>query len=120
MKWYHLPDKPEHDRWLVFVVFVAALSIGVHLLSLLTFPALALFYYFKKYKEHNWKGMLLAAVLGAAVIAAIQKFVITGIAEMWQSMEIFTVNSLGLPFHSGLIPTLLVLGGIFFFWIPLR
>ncbi|NJN54154.1 MAG: DUF2723 domain-containing protein, partial [Anaerolineae bacterium] len=39
---------PKNDRWLVFVVYSAALSIGVHLLSLLTFPALALFYYFKK------------------------------------------------------------------------
>ncbi len=48
MKWYNLPDTPNADRWVIFAVFSTALSIGVHLLSLLTFPALAMFYYFKK------------------------------------------------------------------------
>ncbi len=114
IKWYNLPNEPTHDRWLVFTVFAAALSIGVHLLSLLTFPALALFYYFKKYKEHTFWGGVLAASIGAATIIAMQSFVITGIAYMWKEWEIFTVNSLGLPFHSGLVPTLLILVGMFY------
>ena len=42
IKWYYLPDTPSADRWLLFALFAAGLSIGVHLLSLLTFPALAL------------------------------------------------------------------------------
>ncbi len=117
IKWYHLPDEPTHDRWLVFTVYAAALSIGVHLLSLLTFPALALFYYFKKYKNHTLLGMAVAAGIGVAIIVGIQSLIITGIAQLWEGMELFTVNSLGLPFHSGLIPTLLVLAGIFFFGI---
>ena len=49
IKWYHLPNTIDNDRWLVFTVYAAGLSIGVHLLSILTFPALALFYYFKKF-----------------------------------------------------------------------
>ncbi len=114
IKWYSLPDKPSNDRWLVLTVYVAALSIGVHLLSLLTFPALGLFYYFKKYKEHNFWGMAVAVGIGAAAIVAIQSFVITGIAYMWKEWEIFTVNSLGLPFHSGLVPTLLILAAMFY------
>ncbi len=48
IKWYTLPDEPDTDRWMIFAVFSAGLSIGVHLLSLLTFPALAMFYYYKK------------------------------------------------------------------------
>ena len=48
IKWYSLPNSPKTDRWLLFTVYIAGLSIGVHLLSLLTFPALAMFYYFKK------------------------------------------------------------------------
>jgi hypothetical protein len=117
IKWYHLPDEPTHDRWLVFTVYAAALSIGVHLLSLLTFPALALFYYFKKYKNHTLLGMAVAAGIGVAIIVGVQSLIITGIAQLWEGMELFTVNTLGLPFHSGLIPTLLVLAGIFFFGV---
>lgn len=113
IKWYHLPDTPSNDRWLVLTVFVAALSIGVHLLSLLTFPALAIFYYFKKYKEHSVIGVIVAAALGALAIFGIQTVVITGVAEMWKEWELFTVNSLGMSFHSGLIPTLLIILGMF-------
>ncbi|TAK37804.1 MAG: DUF2723 domain-containing protein, partial [Saprospiraceae bacterium] len=117
MKWYNLPDEPKNDRWLVFVVYLAALSIGVHLLSLLTFPALALFYYFKKYKNHSFLGMVAAAGVGVVAIVAMQSLVITGLAKLWRQMELFTVNGLGLPFHSGFVPTLLVIISIFFFGI---
>ena len=34
-KWYALPDGPKVDRWLIFAVYAAGLSIGVHLLGLL-------------------------------------------------------------------------------------
>lgn len=105
MKWYNLPDEPKNDRWLVFVVYVVALSIGVHLLSLLTFPALALFYYFKKYKNHTFMGMAAAAGVGVVTIVAMQSLVITGLAKLWRQMELFTVNGLGLPFQSGFVPT---------------
>lgn len=115
MKWYHLPNEPTHDRWLVFTVFMAALSIGVHLLSLLTFPALAIFYYLKKYEKHSLLGMGIAALMGAIFIAAIQKLIITGVAQMWRDMELIMVNTFGLPFNSGLVPTLLIIAGIFFF-----
>lgn len=115
MKWYNLPNEIKHDRWLVFTVYASALSIGVHLLSLLTFPALALFYYFKKYKKHTIGGMLLSAGLGVAAILAIQVLIVTGIAHLWKAMELMMVNGLGLPFHSGLVPTLLIIAAIFFF-----
>ncbi len=110
MKWYSLPDSQSADRWLLFTVYAAGLSIGVHLLSILTFPALALFYYYKKYENHNWKGILLAAAAGVAGIVFIQSLVIVGIPKLWGAMELITVNSLGLPFHSGLVPTILIIG----------
>ena len=115
MKWYTLPDTQTTDRWLLFTVYSAGLSIGVHLLSILTFPALALFYYFKKYKKHTFQGVVLAALGGVAVIAFIQSLIIVGIPKLWSFFEIMMVNSFGLPFHSGLIPTLLVIGAVIFF-----
>ena len=114
IKWYSLPDTPQADRWVIFTVYAAGLSIGVHLLSILTFPALAMFYYFKKYKEHTFKGMAIAAVVGVVIISAIQKLVIVGIPTLWSKMELMMVNGFGLPFHSGLIPTLLIVGGILY------
>ncbi|RMF01333.1 MAG: DUF2723 domain-containing protein, partial [Bacteroidetes bacterium] len=108
VKWYVLPDTPRHDRWLVFAIYAAGLSIGVHLLSILTFPALALFYYFKKYEQPNFKGMAIAAGVGVALIVLIQKLIIVGIPTLWTVFERFMVNDLGLPQHSGIIPTLLV------------
>jgi hypothetical protein len=115
LKWYNLPDTSEADRWLVFAFFSTALSIGVHLLSLLTFPALALLYYYKKAKKPTVTGALTAAVIGVAFIVAIQKIIIAGIPSMWAWFDKLMVNSFGLPFYSGIIPVILLFaGGIWF------
>ncbi len=115
VKWFSLPDTPQSDRWLFFTIYAAGLSIGVHLLSLLTFPALALFYYFKKYKEHTFLGMAAAAGAGVLIIAAVQKLVIVGLPKMWAFFDLIMVNDLGLPFNSGIIPTLLFVAGVIYF-----
>jgi len=115
MKWYILPDEPKSDRWLVFAVYAAALSTGVHLLSLLTFPALALFYYFKKYENHNIVGLGAAVLGGVAALIFVQKIVIVGIPTLWAKLEVLMVNGLGMPFQSGIFPLILILGAIFFF-----
>ena len=115
LKWYSLPDTPKTDRWLVFTAYLAGLSIGVHLLSLLTFPALGALYYYKKFKNHNILGLVLSFIAGASVIIFIQKFVIVGIPTLWKTFEEPLVNSFGLPFHSGLVVALLVVGLLIFF-----
>lgn len=115
LKWYNAPDVPASDKWIVFAVYSAALSIGVHLLSLLTFPALALFYYFKKTKNPTFKGMVVTALIGTVAIGVIQTLIIIGIPSLFSSFELLMVNSFGLPFGSGLIPLLLVLAAIFYF-----
>jgi hypothetical protein len=112
VKWYFLPDEKDSDRWLVLSLFAAGLSIGVHLLSLLTFPAIALLYYYKKYENRSLLGGLLALVAGVIAIGFVQKVIIVMIPTLWKNMEIFMVNSIGMPVHSGLIPTVLVLGAL--------
>lgn len=115
IKWYTLPDEPSSDRWLLFTIYAAGLSIGVHLLSLLTFPALALFYYFKKYERTNWKGMLVAAGIGVLFIVFVQQFIIVGIPRLWSALELLMVNQFGAPVHTGLIPVSLIIGAVLFF-----
>ena len=115
VKWYELPDRPDTDRWMFLAIFSAGLSIGVHLLSLLTFPALALLYYFKKYEKHNWKGGIIAMAIGGAMIILVQALIITGIPNLWFMFDFFMVNYLGLPFNTGLIPTILVIAGLLYY-----
>lgn len=115
VKWYHLPKDPVHDKWVLFGVYAAALSMGVHLLSLLTFPALALLYYYKKFEKPNLKGAIIAAILGVVFIVGIQSLIITGIPWLWLQCELLMVNTFGLPFHTGLIPVALIVGAIFYF-----
>ena len=111
VKWYNLPDDKESDRWLIFCIFAAALSVGVHLLSLLTFPALGMLYYYKKVASPNLRGAVIAAGGGLLFIGFMLALVIPGIPSLWAFFELVMVNSFGLPFHTGLIPLILVLGG---------
>jgi len=114
VRWYYLPDIPKTDRWMIFVAFSASLSIGVHLLSILTYPAIGLLYYFKKSEKPNIIGAGVSMASGVGIIWFIQKVIIAGIPSMWKAFEIPMVNNMGLPFHSGLVPTLLLWAGLFF------
>jgi hypothetical protein len=112
VRWYCKPDEPEADRWLLFALFASGLSIGVHLLSILTIPAMAILYYYKKNpRENSFIGLAVSVVVGVAIIVFIQSFIIVGIPTIWQFFEIPMVNSFGLPLHSGIVPTVLLLLG---------
>ncbi len=113
-KWYSLPDNKNTDRWLLFAVFSIALSTGVHLLSVLAFPVIALLYYYKKYKNHNVKGILISLFIGVLMIGVVLKVVIAGIPKLWTWWELFMVNGFGLPIHSGIIPTILTIAVIIY------
>ncbi|MEY4935247.1 MAG: hypothetical protein RIS64_1606 [Bacteroidota bacterium] len=116
IKWYNAPDSPQSDRWMLLAVYTAALSTGVHLLSLLTFPALALFYYFKKWEKPTFLGMAGAGIAGVMSIWALQTFVITGIPKLWAFLEIICVNWFGLPFNiPSLILTLAIVGAVLYY-----
>jgi hypothetical protein len=114
-KWYSLPDTRDADRWLLFAIFMGGLSIGVHLLSILSFPILTLLYYYKKYKKHTYQGILLSLFVGVFMMYFTLKIVIAGIPWLWTKFELMMVNGLGLPFHTGLIPLVILIAAIFYF-----
>lgn len=114
LKWWD--DETEHaDRWLLFIAYTIGLSIGVHLLSLLTIPAIVLVYYLKKYK-YTSQGFVLALLSGAALLGFVQMFMIPKIPQFAALFDRIFVNSIGLPFGSGvaffmlLLLTFVVLG----------
>src|SRR5690606_39427253 len=50
LKWEHVADEKYADRWLVLIAYLMGLSVGVHLLNLLTIPAVGMVYYFRRFK----------------------------------------------------------------------
>ncbi|HSJ69474.1 MAG TPA: DUF2723 domain-containing protein [Anditalea sp.] len=103
LKWDVIRDPKEENRWMIFIAYLVGLSIGVHLLNLVTLPALALIYYFKKYENPTLKGGILALIAGGIALIIINNIIIPGLPSLAGSIEIFFVNSIGLPFGSGIV-----------------
>ena len=99
------------DRWLVFIFFMMGLSVGVHLLNLLTIPAIVMVYYFKRYKITAW-GTFFAFVTGCIITGIVQVAIIQWSIKGAGSFDIFFVNELGTPFFFGFIAYFLLLAGL--------
>ncbi len=103
LKWYQLPNTRSADRWLVFVASMIGLSIGVHLLSLLTIPAIALLVYFKKFKNHNILGIFASLAIGVVALTIVQSFIILKLPKFGAILDRIMVNGMNMPVGSGLI-----------------
>lgn len=90
------------DRWIVFIFFMMGLSIGVHLLNLLTIPAIVMIYYYKRYK-YSRNGAIWAFLLGCIITGVVQVAVIQWTVKLAGKFDIWFVNGLNLPFFSGFI-----------------
>ncbi len=108
LKWDVIEDESKANRWLLLIFYMMGLSIGVHLLNLVTIPALALLYYFKKYKPTTW-GVVAAMIVSLLIIFFINEIIIPGLPTIASHFEVFFVNSLHLPFGSGVIVFSLIL-----------
>ena len=102
LKWETVADEPGEYRWIILIAFCVGLSIGVHLLNLLAIPAIALVYYFRKYKATK-VGTVLAFGIGVLLLAAIMYGIIPQVVALFAQTELLFVNSLGMPFNSGTI-----------------
>ncbi len=100
LKWEQRADEPGADKWLIFIFYMMGLSIGVHLLNLLTIPAIVMVYYFRRYKPTRW-GTLLAFIVGCAITGLVQVFVIQYTIKGAGWFDIHFVNDLGAPFFVG-------------------
>ncbi|MCD8318442.1 MAG: DUF2723 domain-containing protein [Paraprevotella sp.] len=103
LKWDDHADEPHSDRWLVLISYLTGLSIGVHLLNLLCLPAIVLIWYYKKHPDANLKGSILALIASFILVTAVLYGIVPGIVKVGGWFELFFVNTLGLPFNTGLI-----------------
>ena len=88
------------DRWIILIFFLMGLSIGVHLLNLLTIPAIVMIYFYKRYTVTPWKTFF-AFLTSCIITGLVQKALIQWSVSAAGGFDIFFVNSLGLPFFSG-------------------
>ena len=103
LKWEDVADEPHSDRWLILIAYLTGLSIGVHLLNLLCLPAIVLVYYFKKVPNANAKGSLMALAVSAVLVAVVLYGIVPGIVKVAGWVELLCVNTLGLPFNTGVL-----------------
>ena len=76
LKWEEQADEPHSARWIILIAYLMGLSIGVHILNLLTIPALVFIYYFRKYDNITLKGMALATLVALAILGFINGIII--------------------------------------------
>ncbi|MHA6697643.1 glycosyltransferase family 117 protein [Chryseobacterium sp. A321] len=113
-KWESQYGEKGNERWLILIAFTVGLSVGVHMMAMLVIPAVCLIYYTRNY-EFSWKSFLYANLITLGVLIFVFKLIFPAVMSLFGKIEIFTVNGLGLPFHSGtLIAFLLLLGGGYF------
>lgn len=103
LKWEDVADQPHSDRWIILIAYLTGLSIGVHQLNLLCLPAIVLVYYYKKVPGANAKGSLLALAGSMVLVAAVLYGIVPGVVKVGGWFELLFVNSLGMPFNTGVI-----------------
>ncbi len=109
LRWEAVMHKPKGNKWLLLISFVVGLSFGVHILSLLVIPSIVFIYFFKNYKNITSKKFILANVVAISVLLFVFKFLFPFTLKYFSALELFFVNSIGLPFNSGSIIAMLLL-----------
>ena len=102
LKWEARADESRHLRWFALMFYLIGLVIGIHLLGLLVIPVMVLMYYYKKYKVTRW-GVIIALLAGFAALGVVQLVVIQYLLKIAGWFDLFFVNSMGMPFWSGVI-----------------
>jgi len=115
-KWYDQADEPHANRWIVLIAFLMGLSIGVHLLNLLTIPAFVFMYY---YRMNEDKKLPFKKLVGIFAIGVVIEFLLVYIfipylPKLAAFFDRVFVNSFGLPYNSGATFFMVALLGLCF------
>jgi len=119
LKWEHADEhagmdqdaRARSDRWIVFLFFMMGLSIGVHLLNLLSIPAIVMIYYYRRYNA-SVKGAIIAFLIGCLITGLVQLDIIQYSMKAAGQFDVFFVNTLGMPFFSGFAVYFLALAAL--------
>lgn len=111
LKWEAETEPVKATRWLLLLAFILGLSVGVHIMNFAIVFPVAMLVILKKY-GFNWKSISIAFVAGLVLFFALKNGLVTGILSLAAKLDIWLVNSYGLPFNSGIAVAYLLLAGI--------
>ena len=86
----------------MLIAYLMGLSIGVHLLNLLAFPAMVFIYYFRKYPKVTTRGVLGAIGVSVAIVVFVLYGIVPGTVKLGAWTDLLFVNTFGLPINSGI------------------
>lgn len=115
-KWENEYHDSDNERWIILIFFVTGLSIGVHMMCMLAIPAVCFIYYARNY-DFTWKSFLWANAITLVILGIVFKGIFPLIMTLFGRMEIFAVNGIGLPFHSGTVIAFIILISLCYFAI---
>ncbi|MDR6524831.1 hypothetical protein J2787_000201 [Chryseobacterium rhizosphaerae] len=115
-KWENEYKAADSERWIILIFFILGLSVGVHMMCMLAIPAVCLVYYARNY-TFTWKNFIWANLITLGILIIVFKIIFPLIMTMFGRLEIFFVNGLGLPFHSGTIVAFIIMVAICYFII---
>ena len=107
-KWENEYLEKDNERWIILLFFIVGLSVGVHMMCMLALPAVCLIYYTRNYK-FTWKSFLIANAVTLLILVIVFKIIFPVIMTLFGKSEVFFVNGLGLPFHSGTVFAFVIL-----------
>jgi len=110
----------EPERWVIFIAFLIGLSIGVHMLCILVIPGIVFLYFYRDYqnsttpkwvsglvkmvtKKEDKQRLIAASAAAIVLLGSVKSIVIPGVIAAATWFELFFVNSIGLPFNSGVL-----------------
>ena len=120
LKWEEEADTRYANRWLVLICFLMGLSIGVHLLNLLTVPAIVFLIYYKKHEQPVtfWRAFGVLALSGV-VLGVILFGIIPYLPRIAAGVDRLFVNGFGAKFDVGaaVFMTIFLAACFFLLWI---
>ena len=102
LKWEEQAEEPYAGRWLILISFLMGLSVGVHLLNLLTLPPMVFIVYYK-YRQGRirfWQSLGILAA-SAVLVAVVLYGIIPYLPKLTAFIDRIFVNGMGAPFNTG-------------------
>ncbi|GAF05394.1 putative membrane protein [Saccharicrinis fermentans DSM 9555 = JCM 21142] len=101
LRWEQESVRGSRHRWLLLIAFTMGLSVGVHLLNLLTVPVV-IYWVYIQYSKQKFKH-LYGLLMGLFVLFLVQFMIVQNGLFFAGKLELLLVNTFHLPVHSGLI-----------------
>ncbi|MEO6843885.1 MAG: DUF2723 domain-containing protein [Ginsengibacter sp.] len=106
------------DKWLILIFYLVGLAVGVHLLPILTIPAIVMVYYFRRYKVTRW-GTVRAFIAACVITGIVQVPMIQWTIKLASDFDILFTNNFDLPFFYGFTFFFILLAAIIYFLLRL-